>query len=162
MRQRRIDAFELWCWRRLLRVSWTARRSSQSIRKEIRIFIGNAKIKDPILLPPHVKSWLIGKNSDGWKDWGQEEKGMIRGWDGWMVSRTQWTWVWANSRWWWRIGKPGMLQSTGSQKSQIGLSNWTATTLQSTGFRIRGSPRILGYPMSTEHCVWAISWISFL
>ena len=76
----RIDTFELWCWRRLLRVPWTARRSNQSILKEISPGIsleGNdAKAETPVLWPPHVKSWLIGKDSDAGRDWGQEEKGM--------------------------------------------------------------------------------------
>ena len=79
--RRRIDAFELWCWRRLLRVPWTARRSNQSILKEIspgcQSFIGraDAKAETPILWPPHAKRWLIGKDSDAGRDWGQEEKG---------------------------------------------------------------------------------------
>ena len=74
----RIDAFELWCWRRLLRVPWTARRSNQSILKEIsRVFFGknDAKTETPVLWPPHVKNWLIGRDSDAGRDWGQEEKG---------------------------------------------------------------------------------------
>ena len=77
--RRRIDAFELWCWRRLLRIPWTARRSNQSILKEIfgRDFFGRneAKAETPVLWPPHVKNWLIGKDSDAGRDWGQEEKG---------------------------------------------------------------------------------------
>ena len=73
---RRIDAFELWCWRRLLRVPWTARRSNQSILKDW-VFFGrtDAKTETPILWPPHAKSWLIGKDSETGRDWGQEEKG---------------------------------------------------------------------------------------
>ena len=74
----RIDAFELWCWRRLLRVSWTARRSNQSILKEIspgcsleRLML---KLGTPILWPPDAKSWLTGKDPDAGKDWRQEEK----------------------------------------------------------------------------------------
>ena len=75
--RRRINAFELWCWRRLLRVPWTARRSNQSILKEISP--GNdAEAETPVLWPPHAKSWLIGKDSDAGRDWGQEEKGMQR------------------------------------------------------------------------------------
>ena len=69
----RIDAFELWCWRRLLRVPWTARRSNQSILKEISpgcSLEGMIKAETPVLWPPHVKSWLIGKDSDAWSDWG--------------------------------------------------------------------------------------------
>ena len=82
----RIDAFELWCWRRLLRVPWIARRSNQSILKEIWVFIGktDAEAKTPILRPPHAKSWLIGKDPDAGRGWGQEEKGMtedeLAGW----------------------------------------------------------------------------------
>ena len=73
---RRIDAFEVWCWRRLLRVPWTARRSNQSILKEISPGCSlDTKAETPILWPPHVKSWLIGKDSDAGRDWGQEEKG---------------------------------------------------------------------------------------
>ena len=76
---RRIDAFKLWCWRRLLRVPWTARRSNQSILKEINheysfeyyIWISEASI----LWPPEVKSQLPGKDPDAGKDWAQEEKG---------------------------------------------------------------------------------------
>ena len=62
------------------------------------IFIGRAdtKAEAPILWPPDVNSWLIGKDFDVRKDWGQEKNGAT-GWDGWMASLTQWTWVWANS-----------------------------------------------------------------
>ena len=74
--RRRIDVFELWCWRSLLRVPWTARRSNQSILKEIGpIGRTDAEAETPVLWPPHVKSWLIGKASDAGRDWGQEEKG---------------------------------------------------------------------------------------
>ena len=88
----RIDAFELWCWRRLLRVPWTARRSSQSILKEINpeyswIFIG-IFTETPILWPPYAKNWLIGKDPDVGKDGRQEEKGMtgdeMVGWHHWL------------------------------------------------------------------------------
>ena len=74
---RGIDAFELWCWRRLLRVPWTARRSNQSVLKEISPgFIGRTDVEaeTPVLWPPNVKSWLIWKDPDAGKDWGQEEK----------------------------------------------------------------------------------------
>ena len=84
-----MDAFELWCWRRLLRVPWTARRSNQSILKEI-------SPETPVLWPPHVKSWLIGKDSDAGRDWGQEEKGTtedeMAGWHHWLDgSESEWT-----------------------------------------------------------------------
>ena len=75
---RRIDALELWCWR-LLRVPWTARRSNQSILKKISPGCSleglMIKAETPILWPPHVKSWLIGKDPDAERDLGQEEKG---------------------------------------------------------------------------------------
>ena len=76
---RRIDAFELWCWRRLLRVSWTARRSNQSIIKEVSPEYSleglMLKLKLQLLWPADAKSWLIGKDPDAGKDWRQEEKG---------------------------------------------------------------------------------------
>ena len=83
----RIDAFELWWWRRLLRVPWTARRSNQSILKDQSwILIGRTDVEGqvPILWPPDVKNWLIGINPYAGKDWRPEEKGMaeddIVGW----------------------------------------------------------------------------------
>ena len=75
---RRIDAFELWCCRRLLRVPWTARRSSQSILKEISpgCSLEGLMLKLKLLLwPPDARRWLIWKDPDAGKDWGQEEKG---------------------------------------------------------------------------------------
>ena len=74
----RIDAFELWCWRRLLRVPWTARRSNQSILKEISPGCAlEVEAETPILWAPHVKSWLIGKDPDAEKDWRQEDRGTL-------------------------------------------------------------------------------------
>ena len=86
----RIDAFELWCWRRLLRVPWTARRSNQSILKQI-----SPGISLEGMIPP-AKSWLIGKDSDAGRDWGQEEKGTAEdetaGWHHWLDGReSEWT-----------------------------------------------------------------------
>ena len=76
----RIDAFELWCWRRLLRVPWTAKRSNKSNTKGnwSWILIGrtDAELETPILWPPDAKNWLIRKDPDAGKDWRQEEKGM--------------------------------------------------------------------------------------
>ena len=76
--RRRIDAFELWCWRRLLRVPRTARRSNQSIlKKSTWIFIGRTddEAEAPILWPPDAKSWLIRNDPDAGKDWRRGEKG---------------------------------------------------------------------------------------
>ena len=86
----RIDAFELWYWRRLLRVPWTARRSNQSILKESWVFIGRTDVEAeaPTLWPPDVKNRVIGKAPDAGKDWRQEKKGMIEdkmvGWHHWL------------------------------------------------------------------------------
>jgi len=77
--EHRIDAFKLWCWRRLLRVPWTARRSNQSILREIspECSLEGLMLKlKPIFQPPDAKSWLIWKDPDAGKDWRQEEKGM--------------------------------------------------------------------------------------
>ena len=79
--RRRIDAFELWCWRRLLRVPWTAGRSNHPKGDQSWVFIGrpDAKAETPILWSPHAKSRVIGIHSDAGRDWGQEEKGMTEG-----------------------------------------------------------------------------------
>ena len=89
----RIDAFEVWCWRRLLRVPWTARRSFQSIIKEIspEYSLKGLMLKLQILWPPHEKNWLIGKDPDARKDWRQEEKGATEDEAVEMASPTQWT-----------------------------------------------------------------------
>ena len=74
----------------------------------------DAKAETPVLWPPHAKSWLSGKDSDGGREWGQEEKG-DRGRDGWMASLTRWTWVWVTSGSWWWTGRPGVLRFMGLQ-----------------------------------------------
>ena len=90
------------------------------------IFIGSTDVEAPILWPPNSKNWLIRKDPYAGQGWKQEEKGTDRGWDGWMASLTQWTWVWASSVNWW-TGKPGVLQSMGSQR----VSHDWATELRS-------------------------------
>ena len=94
------------------------------------VFIGrtDAKAETPVLWPLHGKSWLIGKDSDAGKDWGQEEKGTDRGWDDWMASPIWWTWVWVNSTSWWWTGRPGVQQFMGSQRVRHNWAtelNWT-------------------------------------
>ena len=127
----RIDAFELWCWRRLLRVPWTTRRSNQSILK------GSS--------PKYsLKDWCWSWNSSTLATWCKElthvkrpwfwarlkagGEGDYRGWDGWVASLTQWTWVWVSSGSWWWTGRPGVLQSMGSQRvghDRATELNWT-------------------------------------
>ena len=115
----RIDAFELWYWIRLLRVPWTARRSNQSILKRS-------------VLNIHWKDWCWRWNSNTLATWCEElthlkrpwcwewlkagGEGDLRGWDGWMASPTQWTWIWVDSGSWWWTGRPGMLWFMGWQK----------------------------------------------
>ena len=76
------------------------------------VFFGrnDAKAETPVLWPPHARSWLIGKDSDSGRDWGQEEKGMTED------EMAGWTWVWVNSRSWWWTGRPGVLWFMGSQR----------------------------------------------
>ena len=131
----RIDAFERWCWRRLLRVPWTSRRSNQSILKEI----NPESSLERLMLK--LKLWYFGhlmqRANSLESPWYQERlkagrEGDNRGSDGWMGSPIQWTWVWASSRRWWKTGKPGVLQSMGSQRvrhdwateQQLYWDNW--------------------------------------
>ena len=111
--------FELWCWKRLLRVPWTAKRSNQSILKEIgpECSLEELMLKLKLQYFSHLmwrtdsleKTLMLGKIEG-------RRKGDDRGWDGWMASPTQCTWVWVSSgSWWWRW-KPGMLQSMWSQR----------------------------------------------
>ena len=93
------------------------------------IFIGrtDAEAEAPVLWPPDAKNWLIGKDPDAGKDWRQEVKGTT---DGWMASPTQWTWVWVSSRSWWWTERPGVLQSMGSQESDMTEQlNWLSNML---------------------------------
>ena len=127
----RIDAFELWCWRRLLRVPWTARRSTQSILKKMHPgcslegLMLKLKLQYFVHLMPLLTHWK--------RPWRREQlgaggEGDNRGWDGWMASPTLWTWVWVNSGNWWWTGRPGVLRFMGSQR--VG-HNW-ATELNWT------------------------------
>ena len=128
---RRIDAFELWCWRRLLRVPWTARRSNQSILKEISpgISLEGMMLKLKLQYFGHLmrrvdsleKTLMLGGIR------GRRRRG-DRGWDGWMASPTWWTLVWANSRRWWWTGRPGVLRFMGLQTvghDWVTELNWT-------------------------------------
>ena len=80
------------------------------------IFIGWTDAQAPMLWPPDANSQLIRKKPWCWGRWKVGGQGEDRGLYGWIASPTQWTWVWANSRRWWRTGKPGVLQSLGLQK----------------------------------------------
>ena len=113
----RIDAFELWCWRRLLRVPWTARRSNQSILKE-----GSVLWKDwcwswnSNTLATSCEELTHWKRLWCWEGLGTGGEEDDRGRDGWMASPTQWTWVWVDSQSWWWTRRPGVLRFMGSQR----------------------------------------------
>ena len=118
----RIDAFELWCWRRLLRVPWTARRSNQSILREISpaCSLEGLMLKLKLQYFGHLmrradsfeETLMLGK-IEGRRRRDENEAG---GWDGWMASPTQWTWIWVDSGSWLWTGRPGVLQFVGLQR----------------------------------------------
>ena len=125
---RRIDAFRLWCCRRLLRVPWTSRRSNQSILKEINpeYSLEGLKLKLKLQYFGHLMQRTDSLEKTLTRQRLKAEEGDDREWDGWMASLTQWTWVRADSGRWWRTEKPGMLQSVhGVTKSQTWLMAWT-------------------------------------
>jgi len=121
----------LWCWRRLLRVPWTARTFNQSILKEISPgcslegLLLKLKLQTLATSCEELTHW---KRPWCWEGLGAGGEGDDRGWDGWMASPTRWTWVWVNSGSWWWTGRPGVLQFMGLQR--IGHDwatelNWT-------------------------------------
>ena len=112
----RNDAFELWCWRNLLRVPWTARRFNQSILQEISPGCSLEGLTLKLKLQYSCKEMTHLKRPWCWERLRAGGEGDDRGWDGWMASLTQWTWVWVNSGSWWWIGRPGMLWFVGSQR----------------------------------------------
>ena len=125
----RFDAFKLWCWRRLLRVPWTARRSNQSILKEISSKYSLERLMLKLKLQ-YLATWCEElthlKRSWCWERLKVGGKGDDRGWDGWMASLTQWTWVWVNSGSWWWTGRPVCCSPWGHKESDITeWLNWT-------------------------------------
>ena len=125
----RIYAFELWCWKRLLRVLWTARRSNQSTLKEIspEYSLEGLMLKLKVQYFGHLMQRVDSfKRPWCWEELGSGE-GDNREWDGWMASPTQWTWVWVNSRSWWWTGRPGMLHSPWccKESDMTEWFNWT-------------------------------------
>ena len=137
----KIDAFELWCWRRLLRVPWTARRSNQSILKEISpgCSLEGVMLKLKLQYFGHLmqrvdsleKTWCLeGLGAGG--------EGDDRGWDGRMASPTWWAWVWVNSESLWWTGRPGMLQFMGSQRVGYDWATELKIFLDTETERVRG------------------------
>ena len=107
----KIDAFELCCWRRLLRVPWTARRSNQSILKQIslRCSLEGLMLKLKLENFGHLMRRIDSlENTWCWEQLETGGEGDDRGWDGWMASPTRWAWVWVDSGSWWWTGRPGL------------------------------------------------------
>ena len=139
-KHQRIDAFELWCWRRFLRVPRTVGRSNQSILKEISpgISLEGMMLKLKLQYFGHLM-WRVDslEKSWCWEGLGAGGEGDDRGWDGWMASLTRWMWVWVNSRSCWWTGRPGMLQFMESQRvghDWVTELNWTETLLSHDQF----------------------------
>ena len=151
----RIDAFELWCWRKLLRIPWSAKRSNHPEGNVMKI---------------HWKDWCWSWNSNSLATWCKEPThwkrpwcwerlraggGGDRVWDSWMASSMWWTWLWVGSRSWWWTGKPGVLQSMGLQRVGHDWATELSNTLFCSNFpalplrtRLVGSCVPLMYP----HC----------
>ena len=130
---RRIDAFELWCWRRLLRVHWTAgdptspfwRRSALGFLWREWCWSWNSSTLDT-----SCKELTHWKRLWCWEGLGAGGEGDDRGWDGWMASLPRWLWVWVNSGSWWWTGRSGVLRFMGSQRVGHDWAtelNWTDT-----------------------------------
>ena len=123
----KIDAFELWCWRRLLRVPWTARRSNQSILRQIspEYSLEGLMLKLKLQYFGHLMNRADSfEKTLMWERLKAGGEGDDRGCDGCTALLIWWTLIWASSRSWWWTGKPGVLQSRGSQ-SWTWLSYWT-------------------------------------
>ena len=131
----KIDTFELWCWRRLLRVLWTAQRSNLSILKispgcSLEGLMLKLKFQYLATSCSELTHW---KRPWCWEGLGAGGEGDDRGWDGWMASWTRWTRVWVNSGSWWWTGRPGVLRFMGSQRVGYDWAtelNWTEALLQ--------------------------------
>ena len=143
----RTDAFELWCWIRLLRVPWTARRSNQSILREIS---PEYSLEGLMLKLQYSGIWCkeltYEKRLWLWERLKAGGEGNDRGWDGWMAALSQWTWIWASFQRWWRIGKPGVLQSMWLQR--VG-HNWVTGQPQQEAEKL--ALKTLKYVEMLEH-----------
>ena len=164
----RIDAFELWCWRRLLKALWAARSSNQSILKEIspEYSLEGLMLKLKLQYFSHwceelthlKRPWCLERLRAG-------GEGDDRGWDGSMSSATQWTWVWVDSGSWWWTERPGVLQFMGSQRVRhdwVTELNWltlrdiTPTplllqTLNKPAFNLTGAIKTQAWSLVSAH-----------
>ena len=155
---RRIDAFELWCWRRL---SWESlgQQGDQTVNpkgSQLWIFVERTDAEAPILFPHDAKSQLIGKDPYFRKDWGQEAKGETEhkmvGWYHWLNGYE------SNSWRWWRTGKPGVLQSMRSQKVR---HNWVTEQQQHLFYTLLFSDILWYIPYCWTKTGSAIYWVGW-
>ena len=141
----RIDAFELWCWRRLLRVPWIARRSNQSILKEISpeySLVGLMLMLKFQYLVTWCEELTHWKRPWCWERLRQEEKGMTED------EVVGWPWVWVNSGSWWWTGRPGVVQSMGSQRVRDDWATpWTVACQASLSMRFPRQEYWSGLPV---------------
>ena len=145
----RIDAFELWCWRRLLRVPWTARSSNQSTLNEINLEYSLEGRMMKLQYFDHLMQRIVslGKTLMLGKIEGRRRRDRQRTrW--WMISPTRWTWVWANSRIWWWTGKPGMLLSMELKRVR---HDWTTELTDFT----------FTFEEGTGSWLWLRSWVPY-
>ena len=165
--RRRIDAFELWCWRRLESplnckeiqpVHPKGNQSGYSLEGLMLKWNSNTLATCCEELTHLKRPWC-------WERLKVGEEGEDRGWDGWMASPTQWTWVWVNSGSWWWTGKPGVLQSMGSQRVRHDWAtelNWSSSSSSSNRSSSNSSSsnsssnKIVFLPLSFALClgVW--------
>ena len=145
----RTDVFELWCWRRLLRVPWTARRSNQISfpfwRRSALGFLWREWYWswNSSTLVTWWEELTYWKRVWCWEGLGAGGEGYDRGWDGWMASLTQWTWVRVNSGSWWWTERLGVLRFLGSQRAGHDWAtelNWTRSSLSLMDLHIHFLP----------------------
>ena len=160
----RIHAFELWCWRRLLRVPWTARRPNQSILKEISpgCSLERLMLKLKLQFFGHLmhradsfEKTLMQERSRAGGEWDG------RGWDGWMASPTQWTWVLVGSRRWCWTGSPSVLKLMGSQRVTHNWAtelNWIDRHTKTVNHSWKHSSSLLKLLGSRDHVSGVYGW----
>ena len=124
------------------------------------VFIGrtDVEVETLVLWPPDAKSWLIWRDPDYGKDWGPKEKGKT-GWDGWMASLTQWTWVWVDSGSWWWIGGLVCCGSWGHKELDMTeWVNWTEVN-QVILFFMNGYSFIIPLMSADSLVIWPLSFL---
>ena len=156
----------MWCWRRLLGVSWTARWIRQSVLKEINpeYSVEGQMLKLKLQYFDHrCEELTLFKRPWYWERLKVGGEGDNRRWDGWMASSTWWTWVWVGTGSWWWTGRPGVLQSLRSQRVGHNWAtelNWNEHARSYTIWSLPTIPvlRIIPYinMLGYGHCKWSV------